>query len=138
MAEVAANGWATTPNVDSYYFYTGLEQSFNDYGLSAYNYRTDIGTGSPAYWSMYPVAGTIDEKEAFIITQKWFAMCGNQGFEAWTELRRTGCPRFWVASVSSQIGNKVPARFLYPTSESTRNVNYPGLAPITQNVWWNF
>ena len=87
---------------------------------------------------MYPVAGTIDEKEAFIITQKWFAMCGNQGFEAWTELRRTGCPRFWVASVSSQIGNKVPARFLYPTSESTRNVNYPGLAPITQNVWWNF
>ncbi|NDC41333.1 MAG: SusD/RagB family nutrient-binding outer membrane lipoprotein, partial [Chitinophagia bacterium] len=132
-AEVAANGWAATPNTDEEYFYFGIDTSFNDWGLTSVAYKTSGG-----YWTVYPTAGTAEEKTEFIITQKWFAMCGNQGFEAWSELRRTGYPKFFVPSITSQTGPNPPARFLYPTSESTRNVNYPGLAPITQRVWWDF
>ncbi|HNB82789.1 MAG TPA: SusD/RagB family nutrient-binding outer membrane lipoprotein, partial [Chitinophagaceae bacterium] len=86
---------------------------------------------------VYPVGGTMEEKIRHIITQKWFAMCGNQGFEAWTEQRRTGYPDFFVQSVNSLIGAKKPARFLYPTEEINLNANFPGLKTVDTRVWWD-
>jgi hypothetical protein len=64
-------------------------------------------------------------------------MCGNQGFEAWTEWRRTGYPSFFVFSQTSLIGNSFPKRLTYPTNESTTNASFPGLAPLTKDVWWD-
>ncbi len=90
-----------------------------------------------ANWGAYPSGGTVQEKVRHIITQKWFSMCGNQGFEAWTEWRRTGYPDFLITSVNSLIGAGKPVRFIYPTEEINLNANFPGVKQITQKVWWD-
>jgi hypothetical protein len=143
QAEVSARGWAN-PGMDSALFYQAINANFNYYsnqiaaatGMTAAAANTAYITGG-GYWVTYPTTGSVAQKLSYIITQKWFAMCGNQGFEAWTEWRRTGYPNFLVYSQSSIIGNNFPKRFLYPTSESTTNSNYPGLAPLTSKVWWD-
>ena len=90
-----------------------------------------------ANWGLYPTGGSETDKIRHIVTQKWFSMCGNQGFEAWTEQRRTGYPDFLIQSVNSLIGSKRPARFVYPTEEINLNANFPGLKSVDQKVWWD-
>jgi Starch-binding associating with outer membrane len=143
QAEVSARKWANAGQ-DSTLFAQAIQASFNYYanaisavdgipaGTAYNNYMAGGG-----YWTKYPTGSSTAALVRYIITQKWFAMCGNQGFEAWTEWRRTGYPDFLVISATSQIGNNFPKRFLYPTSESTVNSNYPGLAPLTSKVWWD-
>lgn len=95
-------------------------------------------TYTPAsYWGQYPARGSVEERIEFIITQKWFSMCGNQNIEAWTEWRRTGYPSFFVVSVNSRIGNNFPQRFLYPDDEVSNNANFPGQKTVTDKVWWD-
>ncbi|RYD72050.1 MAG: SusD/RagB family nutrient-binding outer membrane lipoprotein, partial [Sphingobacteriales bacterium] len=66
------------------------------------------------------------------------AMAGSQGFEAWTEWRRTGYPEFLAPSAASTIGaGRMPLRFLYPGSEITTNQNFPGTVLIYEPVWWD-
>ena len=158
QAEAVARGWvgASFGSDDQQLFYQGIQANFAYYstGLNAvygapitsaidsdYIYGAMLGgssaTPSPGYWVVYPSAGTVAEKVRHIITQKWFAMCGNQGFEAWTEQRRTGYPDFFVVSKNSLTGTNLPKRFLYPTSESTRNFSFPGVAPLTSKMWWD-
>jgi len=99
---------------------------------------TVANTNLPATnWGSYPAAGTTQEKIRHIVTQKWFSMCGNQGFEAWTEWRRTGYPDFLVTSVNSLIGTSKPVRFIYPTEEINLNANFPGVKQVTQKMWWD-
>jgi len=145
QAEAAVRGWAgATAGQDSTLYYEGIQANFNYYqnGLVAAGYAsaaaayTAYRSGS-TYWTNYPETGSAALKLQYIITQKWLSMCGNQGFEAWTEWRRTGYPNFLQLSQGNLDGNQFPKRFLYPTSESTVNTNYPGLQPITAKVWWD-
>jgi hypothetical protein len=146
QAEVSARGWANAGS-DSALFFDAIQANFDYYSAALNNEYLPITTsayadylGGGGYWIDYPWNSTdVNEKLRFIITQKWFASCGNQGFEAWTEWRRTGYPDFLVHPVSSQIGNQFPMRFLYPTSESSVNVNFPasGVVPLTVKVWWD-
>lgn len=153
QAEAVARGWigASFGNTDVHLFYQGIHASFNYYrtGLAATygtpttaaidsDYFTGASNGgTPGYWVVYPAGGSTAQRVRHIITQKWFAMCGNQGFEAWCEQRRSGYPDFFVVSKNTLVGSNLPARFLYPTSESTRNINFPGLAPVTSKMWWD-
>ncbi len=153
QAEAVARGWAVSSATDDSLFYSGIRASFAYYsnqlsteigidGSSAYTTYVlgDMASSiPPGYWTVYPVGGSVEDKVRFIITQKWFAMCGNQGFEAWSEFRRTGYPDFLVHPVNSLIGTGRPARFLYPASESTTNNNFPasGVASIVAPVWWD-
>jgi hypothetical protein len=100
-------------------------------------YVTPAGTPAPAPASIYSLGMSSANKIKTIITQKWFGMCGNQAFEAWTEHRRTGYPDFLVVSATSVAGPTLPKRFLYPTLESTRNANFPGLQTLTTKMWWD-
>lgn len=139
QAEAVARGF-TTGN-DSALFYQGIAANFASYNsdfpdtvnanaaLAAYE--------SSAYWAQYPSGGNATQKIRTIITQKWFSMCGNEGFEAWTEWRRTGYPDFFIVSESSLIGQTFPRRFIYPYSEITRNQNFPGIQGLTVPVWWD-
>lgn len=147
QAEVSARGWANAGN-DQALFESAIAASFKYYSAALNNeYQPSSASATPysdymsggGYWTIYPAGGDPEEKVKFIITQKWFAMCGNQGFEAWTEFRRTGYPNFMTHTVNSQIGNLFPQRFLYPTSESTVNANFPssGVVPLTTKVWWD-
>ncbi|NJB83086.1 SusD/RagB family nutrient-binding outer membrane lipoprotein [Wenyingzhuangia aestuarii] len=77
-----------------------------------------------------------------ISTQKWIANIIN-GYEGWTEYRRTGFPELQTISASLN-NNIIPARMPYPTDEITLNQeNYNKVASKTNNnsinvpVWWN-
>ncbi len=149
QAEAVARGY--TAGDDGQLFYQGIRASFDYYGnaifaqmgvtpATAYDIYVngDATAGiAPGYWTAYPFAGSMVEKLRFIITQKWFAMCGNQGFEAWTEWRRTGFPDFLIVPRSSYLGNDYPSRFIYPASEAATNSLFPGQKVIVENVWWD-
>lgn len=132
QAEAAARGWGTGDAQDL--FEEGINYNFVAYGLDATDASDYIAN---SYWGAYPASGTVAQQVRHIITQKWFSMNGNQGFEAWTEWRRTGYPDFLVLSANSQIGNRFPARFFYPNNELTRNINFPGQKLIYDRVWWD-
>ncbi|MCX2478557.1 SusD/RagB family nutrient-binding outer membrane lipoprotein [Pedobacter sp. MC2016-15] len=132
QAEAVARGWATG-SVNAL-FNTGVTTSFTSVGLTA--------TQAAAYLASAPAAQlTTDPADQIkkIITQKYFAMCGFQGFEAWTEWRRTGYPDFLVRSAASVLGanTRVALRMIYPNSEITTNGNYPGTQLIYTPVWWD-
>lgn len=131
QAEAVARGWATG-NVEQL-FQAGIKASFTALAIPTADYDTYIAT-SPAAQLPSDMAGRIKA----IITQKYFAMNGTQGFEAWTEWRRTGYPDFLVKSRASTLGSDaLPARLLYPETEITRNQNFPGTKTITDKVWWD-
>ena len=96
-----------------------------------------VASNPASYWGIYPASGTVQQKVRHIITQKWFSMNGTQGFEAWTEWRRTDYPDFFVVSENSRIGNKFPARFFYPSDELNTNAKFPGQKLLTDRVWWD-
>lgn len=129
QAEAAARGWA--PGDVDQLFKAGIKASFDAYGVSGYDAYV---ASAPDAQLPADVAGRIKA----IITQKYYAMNGSQGFEAWTEWRRTGYPDFLVVSKASTLGtNEMPARLLYPETEITRNQNFPGVKLITDKVWWD-
>jgi hypothetical protein len=127
QAEAVVRGFLTGDAKTLYQ--EGITASFTSYGIEPGTYITDVVAAWPA--------GTEQQINA-IITQKYFAMCGNQGFEAWTEWRRTGYPTFFVRSEASVLGNGLyPQRMLYPNTEITRNGNFPGLKTLTTKMWWD-
>lgn len=74
-----------------------------------------------------------------IITQKWIALSGTNGFELWAEFRRTGYPSDLPVAPDATDGNNVPLRLSYPTSElGTNPGNVPtGLDPFSTPVFWD-
>lgn len=132
QSEAVARGWLGSGDQEALY-YSAIRANFKSYKLAdtlADNYlaQSDV---------MYPTGG-LEEKLNSIVTQKWFAMCGNQGNEAWAEWRRTGYPNFFTPSEVSLIGDgRWPARMFYPTTEITRNPNCPGQKRIFEKVWWD-
>ena len=131
QAEAVVRGWLNIGVPAQTLFTNGIEASFTSYnvpGESAYL------TSAPA--AQWP-AGTQAQIRAIII-QKWLAMTGNQGFEAFTEWRRTNYPDFFTTSVASTIGaGRMPERLIYPSGEVTRNANFPGIALIYTKLWWD-
>ena len=129
QAEAIARGWGH--GSASSMFTAGIQASFAADGIpdSATNY---IASAPDA---RFPASGLPNQLQA-IITQKYYAMCGSQSFEAWTEWRRTGYPTFFVPSAANG-GRTYPLRFLYPQTELTGNTNYPGTVPETTRVWWD-
>lgn len=143
VAEVIRDSFANMPISPSSTFtvdvdYAAYRYIHGDTVTGYLNNDTVANTNLPLNnWGVYPATGTMQEKVRHIITQKWFSMCGNQGFEAWTEWRRTGYPDFLVISVNSLIGTQRPARFLYPTDEINLNASFPGVKSVEKRVWWD-
>jgi hypothetical protein len=133
QAEAMARGWLTGDAETTYR--DAITESFAAYGITGdtVNYYLD---SVPA--AAFPAAGTVEQKVEAIITQKWIAMCAQEGSEGWIEQRRTGYPTFFTPSTNSIIGTgRFPERFYYPTSEVTRNANYPGQKLIYEKMWWD-
>lgn len=129
QAEAVARGWATGDITAL--FYAGIQASFDAYSVAGYD--TYIATAPDAQLPL-----DVEGRIRAIITQKYYAMNGNQSFEAWTEWRRTGYPDILEVSQASALGNnELPVRILYPSTELTRNTNFPGLKLITEKVWWD-
>jgi hypothetical protein len=131
QSEAVARGWLTGNAAQL--FQSGITASFAAYDLNgeAANY---LCRAPGAQWP----DGNLETQLKASITQKYYAMCGNQGFEAWSERRRTGYPTFLKVSLASSLGtDQMPARLLYPSTEVTQNANFPGLQLITAPVWWD-
>ena len=130
QAEAIARGWLTGDDADLY-----LQGILLNYAAIGIDEADAVAyTELPAI--AYPAG--LDAKIERIITEKWAAMCGTQGIESWTEWRRTGYPSFFVVSANSLLGGSLlPNRLLYPSSEVTRNLNFPGQPLITEKLWWD-
>ncbi|MRG46258.1 SusD/RagB family nutrient-binding outer membrane lipoprotein [Chitinophaga sp. SYP-B3965] len=132
QSEAAARGWGTG-NAKTL-FESGIKANFATLVLTPAQAQAYIDDPA-ATASKYPV-GDVNTQVTAIITQKWFSLCGSQGFEAWCEQRRTGVPAL-IKSQASKLGNdNFPARFIYPQAEVTRNGNFPGVVKIDTKVWW--
>jgi hypothetical protein len=131
QAEAAARGWGS--GVVATLYTQGIQASFTAVGAGdATTYTATAPEGILA------LTGVTENLIKAIITQKYYALCGFQGFEAWTEWRRTGYPTDFVQSAASTIGaGKWPLRMIYPASETTTNKNFPGLIAINVPVWWD-
>jgi hypothetical protein len=107
LAEAAHKGYISGGDAAAETFYnSGIESSFAENGVAVGTYNSGAVTYN---------AANADEQ---IATQKYIALFG-QGFEAWTEYRRTGFPVLQpaVAGVLTQV----PSRLTYPSLEQSLN-----------------
>lgn len=135
QAEAAVRG-LSNGNAKSLYE-QGITASWNRLGTPTTTLATFLAS-TPISLDAAPAGEAANSKLDRIITQKWVSMSGSQGFEAWSELRRTNFPSFIKPSASSTLSPGVIAnRFLYPATETARNPNTPAVALTQIPVWWD-
>ena len=140
-ADAANMGW--TSEDATAMLIEGIIASYNT--LDAH-FGTDISDNAATYAAtrVADIATAADGIAQVIGEEKWVSLFG-QGFDAWSEWRRTGYPSLTPATDYLNDGN-IPRRYLYPSEESTLNgVNYdaavgrlsPGEDKNTARVWWD-
>lgn len=160
LAEAALNGYALSGTAQSN-FNSGIAASFNY--LEKFGATNAVpATSTPAadatayqaanslkYLANYGLATTYSQRLEAIITQKYIALNFIDGYEAWTEFRRTTFPVIVNGSVtatatfaslqsSSTRTDKLPLRGLYPQAEYNLNPNVPaGLNVFTNKIFWD-
>ena len=123
-AEAAAKG-----------FIGGSPQEFYNSAVTANFEWNGIGSEATSYLLSNPY---VDLNSIHL--QKWIALYG-QGFEAWTEWRRTQVPTLTPAIEG--VVDEVPSRYNYPASEQALNgsnysaaVSTQGPDVLTTPIWW--
>jgi hypothetical protein len=131
MAEAANEGYISggLAGAQTHYF-DGITASFEFNGLSSASYISQLGL----------VLANQNDGRQKIGEQKWFSLFA-QGFEAWTEVRRTNVPVL-VPAAEGDI-SQVPSRYYYPTTEVSLNkANYDAAASsiggdlLTSPLFW--
>jgi len=121
------------------YYETGVKESFRLTGTDpvaipqTYPKATILLTSGIdlADWTASP------DKLKTIWMQKWLAMVNYQGMEAWSEFRRTNFPNI-PPSASAPVGQKLPVRLFYPSTESGSNPNVPtGIDVFNTRLFWD-
>jgi len=147
LAEAAEKGYIPGGSTEaSTHYRNGISDQFSYYASRIpANYTfpkaADVVAGND-YFAQPAVAytGTTDEKLNKIYLQKWISLFLN-GFEAWSEWRRTGFPNIVPGPVSPGY---IPARCLYPADEQRINetnyqqaVSWLGADDMQSKVWWD-
>ncbi len=151
QAEAKLRGWATPKTANQHYL-DGITAAMGNYAAPVYPNPTNVAMPTAAEITAFTaqasiaLTGTFDQQLERIITQKWIVLLFD-GFEPFSEFRRTGYPRLAVLNPVGNITNgQFPRRALYPTSELNTNpdnvnasilragANYPSL---TARVWWD-
>lgn len=129
-AEALARGWATSNEQPAMVYNDAIRASMARYGVPVGTY---LSQPTVAYEQQTNKIGAI-------ITQKYLALFGTNGIEAWTEYRRTGFPELTLP-VTNVTGGKFIKRLPYVDSELQRNPNIgqTGIAPgdLLTPVWWD-
>ncbi|WP_069659000.1 SusD/RagB family nutrient-binding outer membrane lipoprotein [Arcticibacter eurypsychrophilus] len=147
LAEAAEKGFISGGSTSAAtYYHNGISDQFSYYASripANYSFPkpADIVAGADYYAQTGVVyTGTTDQKLRKIYLQKWISLFLN-GFEAWSEWRRTGFPNIQVGPVSSGY---VPVRCLYPADEQRINeanyqeaVSWLGADDMKSKVWWD-
>jgi hypothetical protein len=145
LAEATLKGWNVSGTA---------QQHYEDGVKAAMQILTIFGDKVPAvtiseyntYIAAHPfnATGTDAAKLEQIITQKWIVLLFN-GFEAYSEWRRTGYPVLVpVNDPSGETNGTIPRRLIYDQSELITNAaNYKeavqrqGLDLMTTRIWWD-
>ena len=120
-------------------YMTGNARTLYESGITA-SY-TLLGIPSPATASATYIATlpAFDNQVSTIINQKWIALVGYGGFEAWCDYRRTGFPN--VPLSTKAIKDNIPVRLYYPNQElqtNAENVAAQGtIDALTTKVFWD-
>lgn len=130
LAEATHEGYISGGEAKAQKYYEdGINNSFTENGVSSDSYLNSSFAG-------YDSAKATEQ----INTQKWIALFG-QGFESWTEWRRTKYPVLQPATEG--YISEIPSRFKYQSEEVSLNkVNYTaavsaqGPDELTTKVWW--
>jgi len=114
-------------------------------GITANMTFNGVGASAPAFLSEPDVlfSGTQADAKKKIGEQMWVSLFG-QGFEAWTEWRRTGFPALTPVVNAAPGVTTIPSRLFYNTSEVTfNNASYnagvvllKGQDKLTTRLWW--
>lgn len=111
---------------------SGITESFKFLAVPS------AATAAATYINDHPYPAAAADQFKAIITQKWIALAGFNGFEAWTEYRRTGIPN--VPLSTRAIGSVSPKRLLYPLSEYSNNAENVGaqgtINQFTSKIFW--
>jgi hypothetical protein len=148
QAEAVQRGYLTGSAQTLYE--SGIKESFKLLGLTEANattYYSQTGTINPVVSDPIATGGQFNtqaispnftvatNKIQAIITQKWIANNGINGFEAWTEYRRTGYPSGNYISLNASA-QTFPVRIPYPQNE-VNNPNTPvGVTIFTPKIFW--
>ncbi|KAA6317763.1 hypothetical protein EZS27_032133 [termite gut metagenome] len=115
--------------------------------------------------SLYDAGGTVtwasapndESKLTLIYMQKWVALCYMDHMEAWSEIRRTDCPKLSDRPASEINSNStvytpgelispmrngfeagtIVKRMFFPLTARQLNTNTPAAVPATTPVWWD-
>ena len=145
LAEAAVKGWNVSGTAQQHYE-DGVKGAMQ--GLTIFGDKVPAVTTAEydAYIAAYPfkATGTEAQKIEQIITQKWIVLLFN-GFEAFSEWRRTGYPV--LVPVNDPLGDTngiIPRRLIYDQTELiTNGANYKeaiqrqGLDLMTTRIWWD-
>lgn len=132
MAEAAQKGYISGgTDAAKAYYNGGVQNSMSENGVGG-EYAQYINRGGIAF--------NATDALKQIGTQKWLALfC--QGFEAWTEWRRTGFPALEIAH--DAYIQEIPSRLKYESNEvSINGINYKaavaqqGPDELTTKIWW--
>lgn len=118
----------------------GIEESFkllSSTAAAAQTYYTTTGVTNRLI--NFNLAATTDQRIEAIVTQKWIALNGINGIEAWSEFRRTGYPLGNPITLNQQSGGKFPVRLPYPQNELNANgANVPVISNIFDiRIFWD-
>ncbi|NJW54932.1 SusD/RagB family nutrient-binding outer membrane lipoprotein, partial [Salinimicrobium oceani] len=131
IAEAAERGWVSE-DAEAYYN-MALESSILQW--------TGSTEGVDAFLSQPEVAFDATNAIERIAEQRWIHLFMN-GYEAWSEWRRTGFPNDFV----QPEGRPVPTRLAYPDNETFNNAEnynaaverqFGGEDSIYGTVWWD-
>jgi len=132
MAEAAELGWIGDDPEALYY--DGIQASLDQYGVGA-QYDDYIANS----WVQFDSNNAIEQ----ILTQKWIANFLN-GYEAWSDWRRTDYPQLDPAENALNDSGEIPVRQAYPVFERDLNSeNYDAVVArqgedgLDTNVWWD-
>lgn len=136
-AEAAVRGWTVGESAAQSLYEDGVRAAMARYGVSA----TQANAYLAGSFVNLSLASNVAAKVGRISIQKWVALFGTNGMEAWTEIRRTNAVPLVAPQVNALGAGRFVKRLPYPDSELQRNPNIAstGLAPgdVTTPVWWD-
>jgi hypothetical protein len=111
LAEAAERGWIAGSAAT--FYQNGIRASMEQWGVADADVTAYLAQPRVAYAG--GAAGL-----AQIGVQKWIALF-TQGFEAWSEWRRTGYPNLTPAANAKTADGQIPRRVIYPQNEQSFN-----------------
>lgn len=136
-AEARQRGWVTTGPTVAELYKSGIEASWNEWGLSFTQTQLDN------YLLNANVALTAGTELQKIATQRWLATYPD-GLQAWFEWRRTGYPVLTPTPHATNTGGQIPRRYVFGTRTYALNkantdeaVARMGGDNQDVRVWWD-